>query len=156
MILWDTCITHLLSKTRLLHLVERKEEQIISCSQTLDKLAKQGSQYPSHLRERRKLMRKPCKVMKDAYFKGIQWTRTFVSSPLDSTHNRNTFLACFVKLVCIFTRKGKGRCLDITGVNTQQLRRKDCKFLTPVAFQKSSVVDIPLVTAGNRLLFYSY
>ena len=30
-------------------------------------------------RKRRKMLCKPGKVMKDAYFKGIQWTRAFVS-----------------------------------------------------------------------------
>ena len=32
-------------------------------------------------RKRRKRLSKPGKVMKDAYFKGIQWTRTFVNRP---------------------------------------------------------------------------
>ena len=43
---------------------------------------------PSSPRKRRKMLCKPGKVMKDAYFEGIQWTRTFVSGPVDLIHNK--------------------------------------------------------------------
>ena len=49
---------------------------------TLGRLPEQETQV------RRRLLSKPGKVMKDAYFKGIQWTRTFVSGPVDPVHNK--------------------------------------------------------------------
>ena len=29
------------------------------------------------------------RIMKEAYFKGIKWTETFVTGPLDSDHNKH-------------------------------------------------------------------
>ena len=42
-------------------------------------------------RKLKRMPRKPGKVMKLAYFKGIQWTRTFVSGPVEPIHKRYKF-----------------------------------------------------------------
>ena len=47
-------------------------------------------------RKRRKRLSKPGKVMKDAYFKGIQWTRTFVSGPLDPISTGTSFTVSYM------------------------------------------------------------
>ena len=61
-------------------------------------------------RKRRKMLCKPGKVMKNAYFKGIQWTRTFVSGPFDplNTTATNSSERC-VKQTYLFTPKGHVR-----------------------------------------------
>ena len=46
---------------------------------------------PSPPRKRRKVVGKPGKVKKEAYFKGINWTKTFVTGPLDPVHNKHKF-----------------------------------------------------------------
>ena len=46
---------------------------------------------PSRPRKKRRLIGRPRKVMKEAYFEGIQWTRTFVTGPLDPDHNKYKF-----------------------------------------------------------------
>ena len=40
-------------------------------------------------RKRRRLMSRPGKIMKPVYFKGIQWTKVFVTGPLDPIHNKH-------------------------------------------------------------------
>ena len=42
-------------------------------------------------RKRRRMVSKPGKVMKPAYFKGIQWTRVLVTGKLDPVHNKYKF-----------------------------------------------------------------
>ena len=37
-------------------------------------------------------MPRSCKIMKEAYFKGMEWTRTFVSEPVDSRWNKYKFI----------------------------------------------------------------
>ena len=37
--------------------------------------------------------------MKEAYFKGISWTRTFVTGPLDPEHNKYKFYCQIRKIV---------------------------------------------------------
>ena len=44
---------------------------------------------PSPPRKKRMIMIRSVKVMKPAYFKGIQWTRVFVTGPLDHVHNKH-------------------------------------------------------------------
>ena len=60
----------------------------------------------SPARKRRRMLCKPSKVMKDAYFEGIQWTRTFVSMPLDPIHNRYKFYCQICKAnVSIYSKE---------------------------------------------------
>ena len=61
---------------------------------------------PSPPRKRRKMLCKPGKVMKDAYFKSIQWTRTFVSGPVDPIHNKFKFYCMLCKTNVSISSKG--------------------------------------------------
>ena len=56
-------------------------------------------------RKRRRLPGRTGKIMKEAYFKGIQWTRTFVTGPLDPEHNKHKFYCQICKTnVSIFSK----------------------------------------------------
>ena len=94
-------------------------------------------------------MSKPGKVMKDAYFKGILWTRTFVTGPLDPIHNKYKFYCMLCKTNVSIYSKGAREILrhykteghlrrdqkwrfvhlqeidSTTGVVTHQVRGKD-------------------------------
>ena len=65
-------------------------------------------------RKRRERLSKPGKVMKDSYFKGIQWTRTFVSGPLDPISTGTSFTVRYVKLTYQSTQKVPGKFYVIT------------------------------------------
>ena len=70
---------------------------------------------PSPPRKRRKMLSKPGKVMKDAYFKGIQWTRT-LSCPdllILSTTSSN-FIVCCAKRTCQYIPRVPGRSYGTT------------------------------------------
>ena len=56
-------------------------------------------------RKRRRMISKLGKVMKPAYFKGIQWTRIFVTGPLDPVHNKYNFFGKFVRATCRYSQK---------------------------------------------------
>ena len=56
-------------------------------------------------RKRRRLPGRTGKIMKEAYFKGIQRTRTFVTGPLDPEHNKHKFYCQICKTnVSIFSK----------------------------------------------------
>ena len=65
-------------------------EDYAPLSRLLPKTAgkRQASKPPA---KRRRVATKPEKVMKEAYFKGIKWTKTFVTGPLDPVHNQHKF-----------------------------------------------------------------
>ena len=66
--------------------------------------ARQPSRH-SPPRKRRRLMSRPCKAMKPACFKGIQWTKVFVTGPLDPVHNKYEFYCQICKTnVSIFSK----------------------------------------------------
>ena len=66
-------------------------------------------------RKRRRLLSMPGKYMKDAYFKGIQWTRTFVSGPLDPVHNKFKFYCMLCKTNVSIYSKGAREILRTIG-----------------------------------------
>ena len=49
----------------------------------------EGPSTPRPVRKRRRMAGSTGKVMKEAYFKCIKWTRTFVTGPLEPKHNRH-------------------------------------------------------------------
>ena len=60
-------------------------------------------------RKRRRLLSKPGKYMKDAYFKGIQLTRTFVSGALDPVYNKFQFYCMLCKTnMSIYSKGARG------------------------------------------------
>ena len=131
-------------------------------------------------RKRRKLMSKPGNVMKDAYFKCIQWTRTFVTGPLDPIHNKYKFYCMLCKTNVSIYSKGAREILrhykteghlrrdqkwrfghlqetdSTTGVVTHQVRGKDGYVLTPLELEREQphFVDVPLVDAGDHFPFH--
>ena len=131
-------------------------------------------------RKRRRMLCKPGKVMKDAYFKGIQWTRPFVSGPLDPLHNRYKFYCQICKTnISIYSKGARAilrhyktqghlrrdqrwryehlREIDATtGKVTHQVRGKDGYVLTPLQLEKekSFFIDAPLVDIGDKFPFY--
>ena len=118
--------------------------------------------------------------MKDAHFKGIQWTRTFVLGPVDPIHNKFKSYCMLSKTNVSIYSKGAREILrhykkgghlrkdqkwpyvhlqdtdGITGVFTHQVRGKDGYVLTPFELEKEKpfIMDAPLIDAGDRYPFY--
>ena len=106
------------------------------------------------------------KVMKDAYFKGIQWTRNFVSGPVDPIHNKFKFYCMICKSnVSIYSegarelwrhnkteghlrKDEKWRYIhlqetdDVTRVTTHQVRGKYGYVLTPIELETESLPSL--------------
>ena len=66
----------------------------------------QTSAIPSPPRKRRKMLSRPGKVMKPAYFKGIQWTWVSVTGPLDPVHDKHKFYCQICKANVTIYSKG--------------------------------------------------
>ena len=125
--------------------------------------------------KRRRLLSKPGKYMKDAYFKGIQWTRTFVYGTLDPVHNQFKFYCMLCKTNVSVYSKGAREILrhyrteghlrkdqkwryvhsqetdEVTGIVTHYVRGKDGYVLTPVELEKEKplFMEIPLLRQGT-------
>ena len=147
---------------------------------SLGRIPEHETQDRSPARKRRKLLSKPGKVMKDAYFKGIQWTRTFVSGPVDPVHNKFKFYCMLCKTNVSIFSKGAREILrhykteghlrkdqkwrfthlqetdEVTGVVTHYVRGKDGYVLTPIELEREKplFIDAPLIEAGDRFPFY--
>ena len=107
--------------------------------------------------------------MNDAYFKGIQWTRNFVSGPVEPIHNKFKFncMLCKGKVITEKLRhyKTEGHLRkdqkwryihlqetdDVTGVTTHPVRGKNSYVLTPIELgkEKPFFIDILLVETGD-------
>ena len=84
--------------------------------------ARQSSKR-SRPRKRQRSMSRPGKVMKPAYFKGIQWTKVFVTGPLDPVLNKYKFYCQICKTnVSIFA---KGAREIVRHYRTEDHLRKD-------------------------------
>ena len=121
-----------------------------------------------------------CKIMKEAYFKGMEWTRTFVSGPVDPRWNRYKFYCQICKANISIYAKGARETLrhhssekhlrkdqrwryeylykvdPITKARIPQVRGKDGKLLTPyqLALELPKFKDPELVDIGTKLPFY--
>ena len=131
-------------------------------------------------RKRRKYMGKPGKSMKEAYFKGILWTKTFVTGPLDPAHNQYKFYCRICKSNVSIRSKGAKEIVRhyqteshlrkdqnwrythlkkvdaITGITTHQVRGKNGAILTPLELEKEKPFfeNAPLVDLGGEFPFY--
>ena len=130
-------------------------------------------------RKRRRLPGRTGKIMKEAYFKGIQWTRTFVTGPLDPEHNKHKFYCQICKTnVSIFSkgareivrhfqceshfRKDQWRYEHlrkkdkVTGRIVHEVRGKKGQLLTPLELEKEKpfFMQVPLVETGSSNPFY--
>ena len=118
--------------------------------------------------------------MKEAFFKGIQWTRTFVTGSLDPEHNRHKFHCQIYKTnVSIFSKGAREivrhfQCEShirkdqrwrfeylkkkdkITGCEIHEVRGKMGQVLTPWELEKEKpfFMKAPLVETGCSYPFY--
>ena len=121
-----------------------------------------------------------CKVMKEAYFRGMEWTRTFVSGPVDPKWNKYKFYCQICKANISIYSKGAREILrhhstekhlrkdqrwryeylykldPCTNTRIPQVRCKDGKLLTPyeLAIELPRFKDVELVDIGEKLPFY--
>ena len=118
--------------------------------------------------------------MKEAYFQGMEWTRTFVSGPMDPRWNPYKFYCQICKANISIYGKGAREILrhqstekhlrkdqrwryeylysvdPVTRVKVHQVRGKDGKLLTPyqLEFELPLFINAPLVEIGQKLPFY--
>ena len=126
------------------------------------------------------MISKPGKVMKPEYFKGIQWTRMFVTGPLDPVHNKYKYYCQICKSnVSIFSKGAReiirhyqsethlrkdqrwryghlGRKDKVRGAIKHEVRAKDSHILTPMELEKEKplIETADLVDIGPKYPFY--
>ena len=131
-------------------------------------------------RKRRRYAGRPGKVMKEAYFKGIAWTKVFVTGPLDPGHNQYKFYCKICKTNVSIRSKGAreivrhyqpeshlrkdqlwrythlSRKNEITGTVIHQVRGRNGVVLTPLELEKEKPLfeGAPLVDIGGDFPFY--
>ena len=130
--------------------------------------------------KRRKLQPRPGKVMKSSYFKGIQWTKVFVTGPLDPVHNKHKFYCQICKTnVSIYSKGAReiirhyrseghlrkdqrwrfehlGKVDKISGNVIHSVRGRDGQIFTPFELEREKPLfeSVPLVDIGPRFPFY--
>ena len=130
--------------------------------------------------KRRKLQPRTGKVMKPSYFKGIQWTKVFVTGPLDAVHNKHRFYCQICKVnVSIYSKGAReiirhfrsegnlrkdqrwryehlSRIDKISGSVVHAVRGRDGHVLSPFELEKERPLfeSVPLVDIGPRFPFY--
>ena len=118
--------------------------------------------------------------MKEAYFKGMEWTRTFVSGPVDPKWNQYKFYCQICKANILIYSKGAREILrhhasekhlrkdqrwryeylykidPVTKARIPQVRGRDGKILTPyqLKMELRYFKDAELVDIGEKLPFY--
>ena len=121
-----------------------------------------------------------CKIMKEAYFKGMEWTKTFVSGQVDPRWNPYKFYCQICKGNSSIYGRGAREILrhhaterhlrkdqrwryehlvtedPVTKMVKHYVRGKDGKLLTPYELQLElpKFIDVPLVDLGEKLPFY--
>ena len=121
-----------------------------------------------------------CKIMKEAYFRGMEWTRTFVSGPVDQRWNPYKFYCQICKANISIYGKGAREILrhhssgkhlrkdqrwryeylykvdPVTKTKIYQVRGRDGKLLSPYQLELELLYfkDAPLVEIGQKLPFY--
>ena len=154
-------------------------EDYAPLSRLLPKTAgkRQTSKPPA---KRRRVATKPGKFMKDAYFKGIKWTKTFVIGPLDPVHNQHKFYCQICKTNVSIYSKGTREIIrhyqgeshlrkdqrwrfehlgvtdQLTGITQHQVRGRDGHILTPLELEREKPYfeNAPLVNVGEMFPFY--
>ena len=139
---------------------------------------KPGSRHkPSSGGRTRRPFTRSCKIMKEAFFKGMEWTKTFVSRPVDPQWNPYKFYCQLCKANISIYGKGAREILrhhstekhlrkdqrwrfehlskvdPITRRTTHQVRGKDGKLLTPYQLELEYLKfkSAPLVDFGKKL-----
>ena len=146
----------------------------------LSKMHSDSQRHPSEAsppKKRRKLASKLDKVMKPAYFKGIQWTKIFVTGPLDPVHNKHKFYCQICKTnVSIYSKGAReiirhyrsdahlrkdqrwrfehlGQIDALSGLTVHVVRGKDGRILD-LKKEKPLFLTAPLVDIGPRFPIY--
>ena len=128
----------------------------------------------------RRPITRSCKIMKEAYFRGMEWTRTFVSGPVDPRWNPYKFYCQICKANISIYGKGAREILrhhssekhlrkdqrwryeylykvdPVTKTKIHQVRGRDGKLLSPYQLEMEFPYfkDAPLVEIGQKLPFY--
>ena len=136
-----------------------------------------NSRKPSTQRRR---VTRSCKIMKEEYFEGMAWTRTFVSGPVDPKWNKYKFYCQICKGNVSIYGKGAREILrhystdkhlrkdqrwryehlstidPLTKAVQHQVRGRDGKILTPYQLEQElkHFIDAELVDIGEKLPFY--
>ena len=131
-------------------------------------------------KKRRRYEGRPGKTMKEAYFKGIHWTKTFVTGPLDPLHNQYKFYCRICKTNVSIRSKGAREIVrhyqtethlrkdqlwrythlsrkdSVTGLVTHQVRGRNGVLLTPLELEKgkANFEGALLVDLGSEFPFY--
>ena len=140
----------------------------------------EGSRTARPVRKRRRMTGSTGKVMKEVYFKGIKWTKTFVTRLLDPEHNRHKFYCQNCKSnISMFSKGAREiarhyqseshlrkdqhcrfeqlRSVDrVTGQVKHEVRGKDGQILTPLELQREKLLfeNAILVDIGDKHPFY--
>ena len=151
--------------------------QPLSAIRVEDQPRRPGGSPP---RKKRRFVGRPGKVMKAAYFKGIQWTKVFVTGPLDPVHNKHKFYCQICKAnVSIYSKGAReivrhyqsethlrkdqrwryehlSRVDKISGQTVNAVRGKDGHLLSALELEKEKprFESAPLVDIGPRFPFY--
>ena len=74
-------------------------------------------------KKRRRYEGRPGKTMKEAYFKGIHWTKTFVTGPLDPLHNQYKFYCRICRTIRVDSfKRGAGDSATLSDGDTPKKR----------------------------------
>ena len=132
------------------------------------------TKVPSKPRTTRRRVTRSCKIMKEEYFEGMAWTKTFVSGPVDPKWNKYKFYCQICKGNVSIYAKGAREILrhystekylrkdqrwryehlstidPLTNAVQHQVRGKDGKVLTPyqVELELPLFIDAELVDIG--------
>ena len=141
---------------------------------------KRKSKAPQRITTTRRRITRACKIMKEEYFEGMAWTRTFVTGPLDPRWNPYKFYCQICKGNVSIYGKGAREILrhyaterhlrkdqrwryehlgiedPITKTIHHQVRGKDGKVLTPyqLELELPKFMTAPLVDIWEKFPFY--
>ena len=125
-------------------------------------------------------MSRSCKIMKEVYFRGMEWTRTLVSGPIDPRWNKYKFYCQICKAnISIYSKVARKilrhhstekhlrkdqrwryeylyKVDPVTKARYPQGRGKDGKLISPyqLALELPKFKDVELADIGEKLPFY--
>ena len=132
----------------------------------LANLTAASSPLSSPPRKKRRLQVRSGKIMKEAYFKGIQWTRIFVTGPLDPEHNEHKVNCQICTTNVLISSKGAREIVrhfqceshfrkdqrwrfehlrskdKITGLVVHEVRGKNGQVLTPLELEREAALHV--------------
>ena len=154
-----------------------EDYQPLSAIRAEDQPQRLGGSPP---RKKRRFVGRPGKIKKAAYFKGIQWTKVFVTGPLDPVHYKHKFYCQICKTSVSIYSKGARETVrhyqskahlrkdqrwryehlskvdKLSGQTVHSVRGKDCHLLSALELEreKPRFESAPLVGIGPRFPLY--